>query len=219
MVLGFKTAEGDFDFTPKRLIVAGWTGRDGAAVQHHIDELAAIGVAPPSTVPLYYQASCAQITQSDRIETLGPGSSGEVEPVLICHEGTVWLGLGSDHTDRDLEAHSVAHSKQICAKPLAKTLWKLSTVCEHLDRIELTAHIIENGSWTLYQTGTIGQIRPLADLAEGAGLDEGGVLFCGTFAAIGGVRPARRFKMTMTDPILGNEICGEYGIDPLDVVV
>lgn len=31
------------EFDPKQLIVAGWTGRDEAIVNHHIEELAAIG--------------------------------------------------------------------------------------------------------------------------------------------------------------------------------
>ncbi|MEO9527100.1 MAG: DUF2848 family protein, partial [Roseibium sp.] len=51
----FKTATGVLSCTPDRLIVAGWTGRDRAAVDHHIEELAAIGVPTPSSVPLYYQ--------------------------------------------------------------------------------------------------------------------------------------------------------------------
>ena len=33
------------------LIVAGWTGRDRAKVQHHIEELALLGVPAPSTTP------------------------------------------------------------------------------------------------------------------------------------------------------------------------
>ena len=30
------------------LVIAGWTGRDVAALEHHIEELKAIGVQPPS---------------------------------------------------------------------------------------------------------------------------------------------------------------------------
>ena len=37
----------------QRLIIAGWTGRDAAAVQHHIEELQALGVKPPATVPTF----------------------------------------------------------------------------------------------------------------------------------------------------------------------
>ena len=34
------------------LVIAGWTGRDVAALNHHIEELKAIGVQPPSRVPI-----------------------------------------------------------------------------------------------------------------------------------------------------------------------
>ena len=47
---------------PDNLVVAGWTGRDMSAVQHHIDELAAIGVPAPSTVPLFYRLAVTQLT-------------------------------------------------------------------------------------------------------------------------------------------------------------
>ncbi|MEL6483080.1 MAG: DUF2848 family protein, partial [Pseudomonadota bacterium] len=55
MILRFKAPDGPFDMSPLRCLVAGWTGRDPAKVAHHIEELAAIGVAPPSTTPLYYR--------------------------------------------------------------------------------------------------------------------------------------------------------------------
>ena len=67
----------------KDLIIAGWTGRDVTALNHHIEELKAIGVQPPSRVPIYYRASAQMLTQADRIQVLGDDSSGEVEPVLI----------------------------------------------------------------------------------------------------------------------------------------
>ena len=102
-----------------RCVVAGWTGRDPAKVRHHIDELAAIGVPPPSSVPVYYRVAASMVTQADRIEALGIESSGEVEPVLFDTGTELLVGLGSDHTDRALETHSVAAAMQICAKPVA----------------------------------------------------------------------------------------------------
>jgi len=65
-------------FTPAQLIVAGWTGRDEAALRHHIEELAAIGVPRPSSVPVYYRIAAGNLTQSQRVEVLGPGTSGEI---------------------------------------------------------------------------------------------------------------------------------------------
>ncbi len=51
---------------PRRLVVAGWTGRDPAAIEHHIAELEAIGVPRPSSVPLYYRVGANLLTQRTR---------------------------------------------------------------------------------------------------------------------------------------------------------
>ncbi|EYD72213.1 DUF2848 domain-containing protein [Limimaricola hongkongensis] len=214
----FDTTQGALDVTLTDLIVAGWTGRDRAAVDHHIEELAALGVAPPSQVPLYYRCGPELLVQSDRIDVLGPDTSGEAEPLLIRADGKTWLGLGSDQTDRALEAHSVAHSKQVCPKPVAAALWDFDEVADHLDRIELASEIFENGAWVVYQSGTLASIRPLADLAQGGGLADGGAMLCGTLGAKGGVRPAERFRMRLTDPVLGREIATEYAIRVLPVM-
>lgn len=203
------------DLELSHLVVAGWTGRDQAAIQHHIDELAAIGVTPPSTTPLFYRAASALLTQSPRIEVVGTGSSGEVEPLVVQAGGRQWLGLGSDHTDRTLEAHSVALSKQICAKPCAAQLWEWDSVADRLDQIVLESWIDEDGAWVPYQQGSLSAIRPLSDLIAAASLDDlagdGAVaMMCGTFGAKGGVRPASRFRMAMSDPTTGRRISHEY---------
>ena len=43
-------------------------------------------------------------------------------------------------------------------------------------------------------------------------------MFCGTLPAIGGVRPASRFEMTLEDPVLDRKLSHAYDIDPLPVV-
>jgi len=82
------------------LIIAGWAGRDAAAIEHHIEELAAIGVPRPSTTPLYYRVAAQTLSQSNELVVLGPDSSGEVEPVVVALADGLWIGIGSDHTDR-----------------------------------------------------------------------------------------------------------------------
>jgi Protein of unknown function (DUF2848) len=96
--------------TPQALIVAGWTGRDEAALHHHIEELAAIGVPRPSSVPVFYRNAVTNIVQTDRLEVLGPDTSGEVEPVIVALDDGLWVGLGSDHTDRKAEVLGIALS-------------------------------------------------------------------------------------------------------------
>ncbi len=41
-------------FEAERLVIAGWAGRDETAVRRHIEELAELGVPPPSRTPLFY---------------------------------------------------------------------------------------------------------------------------------------------------------------------
>ncbi|WP_338421472.1 DUF2848 domain-containing protein [Paracoccus salsus] len=208
--------EGDpLNLDPAHLVIAGWTARDAAAIKHHIDELAAIGVAPPSATPLYYRASASLLTTAPAIQVVGRASSGEVEPLIVQQGGRRWLGLGSDHTDRALEAHSVALSKQVCAKPCAPELWPWDEVAGRLEQIELESWIEEDGAWVPYQGGTLAAIRPLADMIEGAALDHlardgAAAMLCGTFGAKGGVRAAARFRMAMTDPATGSRISHDY---------
>ena len=207
----FDTPNGPLDAEISHLTIAGWTGRDRAAVDHHIEELAAIGVTPPSSVPLFYRVSASLLPQGD-IEVLCPDSSGEVEPLIIRSGGTLYLGLASDHTDRALEATSVAASKQVCAKPVATTLWPLDDVA-NLDALQLTTDIEENASWTRYQEGTLAAIRPLADLI--ADLPDNAAMLCGTLPAIGGVRPAQDYRMALTDPATGHTIRLDYSVTTL----
>ncbi|WP_319529904.1 DUF2848 domain-containing protein [uncultured Cohaesibacter sp.] len=205
----------DLELAIEHVVVAGWTGRNVSAVQHHIDELAELGVAPPSTIPLYYRVSSSALTQSTTIEVLGEESSGEVEPLLIKDGETLYLGLGSDHTDRKLEAASVAASKQICAKPVAPELWPFEEVSDHLDSLVLRCSILEDGEWTIYQQGNLSAIRPIVELIKGAALPDHAAMLCGTLGAIGGVRPAGQYQLELEDPILSRSIALSYDVKTL----
>ncbi len=227
--LDFETTDtGTLTIPIQRAIIAGWTGRSREAVDHHIEELRAIGVSPPSSVPLFYRVSAGLLTTDAQIQTVGATSSGEAEPVLIDTGERLYLGLGSDHTDRELEAHSVALSKQLCAKPLAATLWPFDEVAQHLDDIRIRSFVreAEGEEWTPYQEGTLAMLLPLAGLADGAPESPGGgrlgagaAMMCGTFPILGGgVRPARFFRMEMIDDVLSRRIAHSYETVPLPVI-
>ena len=207
-------------------VIAGWTGRNADAVNHHIAELAEIGVPAPSTVPLYYRASDLMFTTAPVIQCLDDTSSGEAEPMLIDDGTRLYLGLGSDHTDRKLEAYSVAHSKQICPKPMAPVPWDFDEVAGHLDDIRIRSFIKEGEDWVAYQEGTLASIRPLTELLAGSPATQGGTrlqpgtaMMCGTFAVLsGGVRPAEAFRMEMIDDKLGRRIEHGYRMVSLPVI-
>ena len=211
-------------FVAKSLVIGGWTARDEAAVHHHIEELKAIGVPAPSKTPLYYSAAVNQALQCDTMQVVGPNTSGEAEFVLVAMDGELWVTAGSDHTDRKTEAYSVAISKQVSAKMLGRTLWRVADVLPHWDKLMLRSHIIENGKRVPYQEGTLAAMRPHLDIigkytnVSDGKLADGTILFCGTLAAIGGVRPAPRFEMELHDPVLGRSIALAYDVQDLALV-
>jgi len=203
-------------------VIAGWTGRDPVARDKHIAELAAIGIAPPASTPIYYRCAARRLTTADRIECTGNDSSGEVEFVLFAKNGRLFVGVGSDHTDRKVETYNITVSKQMCDKPVAPVLWDLADVEDHWDRLMLRSWATIDGERVLYQEGALSGMLPVADLIrrgfDGADLPDGCVMFCGTFAAKGGIRPASRFEYEISDPVLNRSIRHAYDIVTLPVL-
>ena len=199
------------------LIVAGWAGRDIAAIEHHIEELAELGVPRPSSVPLYYRIGKNQMVQDAEIQVVGPHSSGEIEALVFAAEGKLFVGISSDHTDRKLEAHSVALSKQVCAKPASTDAWELAEVEGHWDELIVRSWIEEDGKRVLYQEGALASLRPPRELIDGylksvgqSTFADGTAMTCGTVAAIGGIRPSTSFEMELYDPRLNRSLKHRY---------
>ena len=206
------------DLQVEQVYVAGWTGRNRVAVDQHIEELAELGIKPPSKVPLYYRVSNGLLTQSAQIDVLGTSTSGEVEPLIIQHGTKLWIGLASDHTDRELEAYSVAASKQACPKPVSPELWEYDSVKDHLDLLILRCKIKESGHWIVYQEGSLDSIRPLSELMTGSEFGQNDAMLCGTLPAVGGVRPANDYTMELVDPVLNRTIQLSYSVTSLPIV-
>ena len=205
-----------------RAVIAGWTGRDPVARDKHIAELEAIGIARPATTPIYYRVAARRLTTADSIEVSGGDSSGEVEFVLIGWQGRIFVGAGSDHTDRKVETYSVTVSKQMCDKVMAPVLWEIEDVADHWDRLILRSHAWIGGARVLYQEGALDAMLPVKDLIArgfgGKGLSDGCVMFGGTFAAKGGIRPASRFEFELEDPVRKRSIRHGYDVIELPVL-
>jgi hypothetical protein len=203
-------------------VIAGWTGRDPVARDKHIAELEAIGIARPATTPIYYRVSARRLTTADSIEVSGGDSSGEVEFVLIGWQRRIFVGAGSDHTDRKVETYSVTVSKQMCDKVIAPVLWEFEDVIEHWDRMILRSHAWIDGARVLYQEGTLDAMLPVEQLIDrgfgGKRFPDGCAMFGGTFAAKGGIRPASRFEFELEDPVLKRSIRHGYDVVALPVL-
>ena len=205
----------------RELVIAGWTARNVQAMEAHIAELEELGIPRPASTPTYYRNGARLLTTDAVIEVVGDTSSGEVEFVLFAHDGAFLVGLGSDHTDREVEKSGVTISKQMCPKPVAATLWRYDEVKDHWDDLVLRSHAVDRGERTLYQEGPVTTMRDPMELVAGyAGSQAarpGLAMFCGTLAVHGGVRPMERFEIELEDPVLGRRITHAYGITELPI--
>jgi hypothetical protein len=205
------------------LVIAGWTGRDVASLNHHIEELKAIGVQPPSKVPLYYRVTTNLLTQADKVQVLGDDTSGEVEPVLVGTPDRLWLTIGADHTDRKVESYGIAVGKQVCPKVLGRSAWRFEDVEAHWDRLILRSFIHEAGARVLYQEGPLARICEPRELIAGwtggsKRLPAGVVMFLGTMPAIGAIRSSARFEMELDDPVRRAKLAHGYAVQALPIV-
>ena len=202
------------------LIIAGWAGRDKAALESHIAELEQAGVPRPEVTPAFYRVGNCLLTQAPEIQVSSTSSSGEVEAIILNAAEGMWVGLGSDHTDRKLEAISVPLSKQVCPKPIAHSLWNFADVEGHWDELELRSYRFDGGKRSLYQEGRlVANMHPteLIQLYEQRGNEFciGTIMFCGTLAAKSEISFSERFEMEIHDPVLDRCISHGYDITAL----
>lgn len=203
------------------LVIGGWAGRDKAAMEHHMAELEALGVKRPTSTPVYYRVAAARLTTDPVIEDVGANSSGEVEAVLFVSGGKTYVGVGSDHTDRQVETYGISVSKQVCDKPVAAAVWPYEEVAGHWDELILRSFAVIDGERRLYQEGPISGLLAPEDLIRGfngAGtLPDGTAIFGGTMPAIGGIQMASRFEGELEDPVLRRSIRFGYDLKILPI--
>lgn len=214
------------DSTISTVIIAGWAGRDREDVEHHIRELAAFGVAPPSATPLFYRVSVDRVTQQEMITVVGENTSGEAEPILVRTEDGLFVGVGSDHTDRTCENFSVALSKQVCPKIVGRRFWRYEDVIDHWDDLVLRSYRHVGTERILYQEGALSSlIRPERLMEQGPAtapsdrrLATGALMFCGTTPAIGGIVPSEGLTVSLSDPVSGRTLTHAYRVNCLPAV-
>lgn len=207
-------------FTPRGLVIAGWTGRDAAVLEAHIEELAALGVARPSAVPIFYRVSASQLTTDPSVEMVGREGSGEVEAVLWKHGGELYVGVGSDHTDRKLETVAITLSKQVCSKPVSATVWPWREVSAHWDELLLRSSLPTTGE--VYQEGAVSGLRRPDELlaeyeAREGVVPNGTVMFCGTLPVHGGIRFADGMALELIDPVRSRALRHHYSVTVLPI--
>jgi hypothetical protein len=207
-------------FQVERLFNAGWAGSDRAALDHHIAELAALGVPAPRHIPTLFALGNHLLTTSSSIQVHGDETSGEVEYVVIKHQGRLLITVGSDQTDRKLEAHSIPKAKNMCLNVMAEEVWPYEEVKPHFDRLELSCRVERKGEQALYQRDYCSALLPPAywiDEIESriGSFSDGTVLFSGTIGTVSGLVVGEAYEFRLTDPVLGRTISHRYTCEVL----
>lgn len=193
------------DFELSRVVVAGYTGRDAAAVQAHIDELADEGIPPPLSVPTFYAEGIA-VEQTTQLAGVGASSSGEVEPVLLLTPKGSYVALGSDHTDRALERTDILRSKQACPKVVGDEVIASTDLWDRWDDLWLRTSIEHDGVRIAYQNAPLATLLPpgavLRHAEQAIGVvGPGAMVFLGTVPLLtDGFRYPDAYEMLLTEP-------------------
>jgi predicted amidohydrolase len=198
-----------------RVAIAGYTGRDTAAVTRYVEKLKEEGIPAPESVPVVFSVGPDRVVSHDDIRVTGEETCGEVEFVLLVTDEGVHVTVGSDHTDRALEQTSIPLSKQIVPKVVATEAWRLEEVSDHWDRLELSATVGDDQR-PYQQTGVDFFLRP-SDILDFVEAGPGTVVYGGTVSSLaGGFDFDPVFSGRLHDPVLGRSIEFTYRTRPLE---
>ena len=203
-----------------RLLNAGYAGRAQEEVAAHVAELAELGVPAPSVTPALYPVSPYLAAQVDEVPAQHGRTSGEAEWALVVAGDApedLLLTVACDHTDRALEVHGVAWSKNAGLDVLGRGAWRLVDVEDHLDQIRLRAWVShDDGGEQLIQDSPLAALLPPRYWLDEARelLVPGSVLLSGTVAMVPGVDQfAQRWRVELSDPITGATLELAYAVD------
>ena len=159
--------EEEISFELWRLVNAGYTARNQEGIRKHIEELKKEGIPAPDSAPTAYEVISNLVSFDRTIEVVGEKTSGEAEYVLLCSGHEVFVGVGSDHTDRELETVSIIKSKQICPNVMSNRVWELKEVRKNWDGIMLRSWVKnDQGGRVLYQESSLSVMLSPEDLME-----------------------------------------------------
>jgi hypothetical protein len=209
-------------FTYTRMVNAGYVGRNQDEVRRHINELAEKGIPGPKKVPTLYPVIPRTLLTDSEIEVYGDETCGEVEYVLLIENpDTMYVGVGSDHTDRHLEGTDIPRAKQICPNIISRRIWPLAEVMDHWDDLAIEARVVKKGKEILYQQGLLALIMDPKALMEFVASKvppplEDLIIYSGTLGSLTGEFVfGEEFSAKLTDPKLGRSLDLRYKVLPM----
>lgn len=209
-----KNGQETLSLLPEHVYVVGYSGSNREKTMAHIRELEEqLNVAPPKQIPTIFEVSKELLTQDQHLYFLGEKTSGECEYVILIKDNHLYIGLGSDHTDRELEALSVPKAKQVCLKPIAREIWDYEDIKDHFSELKLTSQ--QNNR--TYQRGTLADIMSveniLKELNERIGEVNNCIIFSGTVPLVDSYVYSDGFVMELVDERLNRKLTCQYEVN------
>ncbi len=216
LLLQTDTSATSIPFRVEKMVNAGFTGRNQEEVRHHLDELSAKGIDVPDETPVLYPVIPSTLRADTSVEVYGKETSGEIEYVLfVKNEDEIYVGIGSDHTDRKLEELDIPRAKQITPNVVSPVVWPLNDVQAHWDDLTMECTVEKGGESIVYQKGGLNLLMSPGELLDLIGNAVDGPL-TNTVIYSGTVKMeteefvfADRFTGSLTDSVLNRRI--EFG--------
>ena len=173
--------------TPARVYNLGSATVDASSAVAHQEEVADVGVRIAFDIPAprIYPMAVSSITTDATIGVHSAATSGEAELVLVVQGGELYVGIGSDHTDRELERTSIIWSKQYCPSVLGRRVWRWADIESRWSTLVLESTVDSE----LYQSSLASVFLAPPKILEILGervtsLPDGYLVYCGTYTSI-----------------------------------
>lgn len=222
LIVESKSGSRGLEFHVRRMINAGYVGRNQEDVRKHVEELKREGIPAPDSTPTVYPVMTSMITTADSIEVVGDKTSGEGEFVLFMDKQDIYVGVGSDHTDRELETVSILKSKQLCFNVVSRKVWPFQEIRDHWDELGLKSWVKQAGEKVLYQETLLSAILTPADLIDFVkskvkdGNLDSTIIFSGTVALLTPeINYGDYFEVALDDPLMNRSLSCSYSVEQL----
>ena len=222
LTLDSKSGQEQLTFRVEKMVNAGRTARDIEDTKKHLEELRKGGANLSDEIPVVHPKIKDRITTGHEIEVL-PNSrtSGEVEYVLLMQGDEIYVTVGSDHSDRELQKHDGTLAKQVCPNLLSPILWRYEEVKSRWDELMMRSWVWEDGQRVLYQEDKLDKMMTPEDVIQevrsrAEGSMDGMVIYAGTFPTLSGeLSFTTYFEMEIADETSGSKIYHDYHIEPI----
>ncbi len=215
---------------------ARFTARDVEGLRKQMDEqLAQEGHFSSATFtnPSIFRIARYLLTQDTEFEVQGTMTGGEGEVVAIRDGDEVFISVGSDQCDRELDPIFPDKPKQMCPHPVATTAWPYVEVKDHWDQLRIQSTVTTQGHAVPLQDSPLDALVTLdflLDMPTVRSLPDAVVLFCGSSPFLDSAEEAVKehnlspfttwgvgdaFSVRLYDPVLERAI--EHSFVPVPV--